>query len=49
MGSASDEFVEEHVCTVCHVAILQDHPTLLLWLKCPLCGFCKLKRKKEQK
>lgn len=27
-------------CPECHVAILEPHPELQWWRKCPVCGFC---------
>lgn len=27
-------------CQSCHVAVMQPHPELREWLKCPCCGYC---------
>lgn len=34
--------INYRICRVC-VAYLRDHPTLSDWLKCPSCGFSKVK------
>lgn len=35
--------INYHICRIC-VAYLADHPTLRDWLKCPSCGFSKVKK-----
>lgn len=44
-----NEEQKTHFCPNCCVAVLEEHPTLYTWLKCPVCGFCKEKPKKEKK
>ena len=44
--TTTEEFLEQHICPECHVAILEPHPEEHLmdlgYIKCPLCGFGKL-------
>jgi hypothetical protein len=28
------------ICAECHVALLEPHPELVWWKKCPVCGYC---------
>lgn len=44
MGN-SEDYLKDHICDVCHVAMMADHPELekaqLGFIKCPLCGNTK--------
>jgi len=38
----------EMVCFECHAALMYEHPTNPLYLKCCSCGACKLNPKPEK-
>lgn len=41
MSPPNEPFLKEYICSNCHVAILEPHPTLHNWVKCRICAFCK--------
>lgn len=42
-----EKSIQESICSNCHIGFLNDHPTNASYKKCPICGFCKLIKKKE--
>ncbi len=30
------------ICSECHIAVMEPHPELHWWRKCPICGFSAL-------
>lgn len=47
------KFLKEHICPVCHVAILEPHPeekkNFEGYVKCKICGFTKQINERKRK
>lgn len=43
------EAIRDYICSQCHSAILADHPENVAYKKCPICGFSRLSKKKQEK
>lgn len=38
-----------NLCEVCKTVLLEPHPELELWDKCPCCGFCRINAERRSK